>query len=117
MRIKKRQPDYGAISRSSIKKDFQRVQRYPAEEKRPQIEELPKINAERRIIHISEVSGYAKFARYIVGKLVRLKEKANIGGNSWYCEFVQDDDRKALNMAAGWSDNKKMYLFDGVKFK
>ena len=78
MRTKKRQPDYGAISRSSIKKDFQRVQRYPAEEKRPQIEELPKINAERRIIHISEVSGYAKFARCIVGKLVRLKEKRTL---------------------------------------
>lgn len=117
MRTKKRTPDFGAISRSSIKKDFQSVQRYPAEEKRPQIEELPKINAERRIIHISEVSGYAKFARYIVGKLVRLKEKANVGGNSWYCEFVYDDDRKALNMAAGWSDNKKLYLLDGIKFK
>ena len=117
MRTKKRTPDFGAISRSSIKKDFQRVQIYPAEEKRPQIEELPKINAERRIIHISEVSGYAKFARYIVGKLVRLKEKANVGGNSWYCEFVYDDDRKALNMAAGWSDNKKLYLLDGIKFK
>lgn len=117
MRTKKKQTDYGAISRSSIKKDFQRVQRYPTEEKTPQIEELPKINAERRIIHISEVSGYAKFARYIVGKLVRLKEKANVGGNSWYCEFVYDDDRKALNMAAGWSDNKKLYLLDGIKLK
>lgn len=116
MRTKKRTPDFGAISRSSIKKDFQRVQR-PRRGKRPQIEELPKINAERRIIHISEVSGYAKFARYIVGKLVRLKEKANVGGNSWYCEFVHDDDRKALNMAAGWSDNKKLYLLDGIKFK
>ena len=110
MRTKKRTPDFGAISRLSIKKDFQRVQGYPAEEKRPQTEELPKINAESRVIHISEVSGYAKFARYIVGKLVRLKEKANVGGNSWYCEFVYDDDRKALNMAAGWSDNKKLYL-------
>lgn len=98
-------------------KDFQRAQRYPTEEKTPQIEELPKINAERRIIHISETSAYAKFARYIVGKLVRLKEKANVGGNSWYCEFVHDDDRKALNMAAGWSDNKKLYLLDGIKFK
>lgn len=117
MRTKKRQPDYGAISRRSIQNDFKRVQRYPEREKRPQIEELPKINAERRIIHISEVSGYAKFARYIVGKLVRLKEKANVGGNSWYCEFVHDDDRKALNMAAGWSDNKKLYLLDGIKFK
>ena len=56
-----------------------------------------------------------EFARYIVGKLVRLKEKANVGGNSWYCEFVHDDDRKALNMAAGWSDNKKLYLLDCVK--
>lgn len=117
MRTKKRTPDFGAISRSSIKKDFQRAQRYPTEEKTPQIEELPKINAERRIIHISETSAYAKFARCIVGKLVRLKEKANVGGNSWYCEFVYDDDRKALNMAAGWSDNKKLYLLDGVKFK
>lgn len=117
MRTKKRQPDYGAISRSSIKKDFQRVRIYPAEEKRPQIEELPKINAERRIIYLSETSAYAKYARYIVGKLVRLKEKANLGGNSWYCEFVHDDDRKALNTAAGWSDAKRQYLFDGIKFK
>ena len=52
MRTKKRQTDYGAISRSSVKRDFQRVQRYPTEGKTPQIEELPKINAERRIIHI-----------------------------------------------------------------
>lgn len=117
MRTKKRQPDYGAISRSSVKRDFQRVQRYPAEEKRPEIEDLPKINAERRIIHISETSGYAKFARYIVGKLVRLKEKSDLGGNSWYCEFVHDNDRKTLNTAAGWSDNKREYLFDGIKFK
>lgn len=117
MRTKKRTTDFGAISRSSVKRDFKRVQTYPAEGKTPQIEEMPKINAERRIIHISETSGYAKFARYIVGKLVRLKEKENIGGNSWYCEFVHDDDRRALNMAAGWSDNKREYLFDGVKFK
>lgn len=117
MRTKKRTPDFGAISKRSIKRDFQRVQTYPTEQKSPQIEELPKINAERRIIHISETSGYAKFAQFIVGKLVRLKEKANLGGNSWYCEFVHDDDRKALNMAAGWSDNKRQYLFDGIKFK
>lgn len=117
MRIKKKTTNFGAISRLSVKRDFKRVQTYPAEGKVPQIEELPKINAERRIIHISETSGYAKFARYIVGKLVRLKEKANIGDNSWYCEFVYDDDRRALNVAAGWSDNKREYLFDGVKFK
>lgn len=117
MRIKKRTTDFGAISRASVKRDFERVQTYPAEEKTPQIKDLPKINAERRIIHISEASAYAKYARYIVGKLVRLKEKANIGSNSWYCEFVHEDDRKALNLAAGWSDNKKLYLLDGIKFK
>lgn len=118
MRTKKRTTDFGAISRSSVKRDFQRVQTYPKEEKRREIEDLPKINAERRIIHISETSAYAKYARYIVGKLVRLKEKATtVGGNSWYCEFVHDDDRKALNTAAGWSDAKRQYLFDGIKFK
>lgn len=117
MRTKKRTPDFGAISRSSIKKDFQRVQSTPPRKNARKSKNCQKINAERRIIHISEVSGYAKFARYIVGKLVRLKEKANVGGNSWYCEFVHDDDRKALNMAAGWSDNKKLYLLDGIKFK
>ncbi len=117
MRTKKITPDFGAISRSSIKRDFQMVQIYPEKEKVPEIEEFPKINAERRIIHISETSEYAKFARYIVGKWVRLKEKSNCGGNSWYCEFIRDDDRKALNMAAGWSDDKKLYLLDGVKFK
>lgn len=117
MRTKKRTPDFGAISRSSIKKRLSEGTKIPRRGKRPQIEEFPKINAKRRIIHISEVSGYAKFARYIVGKLVRLKEKANVGGNSWYCEFVYDDGRKALNMAAGWSDDKKLYLLDGVKFK
>ena len=101
------------------KKTFGGYKDTPPRKKRPQIEELPKINAERRIIiHISETSAYAKFARCIVGKLVRLKEKANVGGNlRGIGEFVHDDDRKALNMAAGWSDNKKLYLLDGVKFK
>lgn len=28
-----------------------------------------------------------------------------------------DDDRKAINHAAGWSDNKKQYLLDCIKFK
>mgnify|MGYP000744828866 CR=1 FL=1 len=117
MRTKKKQTDYGAISRSSFLNDFLWVHRYPSVVNTPHFVELPFIMAVRGIIHISEVSGYAKFARYIVGKLVRLKEKANVGGNSWYCEFVHDDDRKALNMAAGWSDNKRLYLLDGIKFK
>lgn len=50
MRTKKRTPDFGAISRASIKRDFQRVQRYPKEEKRPQIENPPEINAENGVV-------------------------------------------------------------------
>lgn len=115
MRTKKRQPDYGAISRSSIKKDFQRVQRYPAEGKRPQIGNPPEINAERRVLFVGENSGYYKLRSFIVGKLVRLVQKSSVGG--YVCEFVHDDDRKAINQAAGWSDNKKQYLLDCVKFK
>lgn len=115
MRIKKRQPDYGAISRASIKRDFQRVQRYPEREKRPQIENPPEINAERRVLFVGENSGYYKLRSFIVGKLVRLIEQSSMGG--WICEFVHDDDRKAINAAAGWSDRKKQYLLDYVKFK
>lgn len=117
MRTKKRTPDFGGNFPVVNQMRFSKGTKYPKEEKRPEIEELPKINAERRIIHISETSAYAKFARFIVGKLIRIRGKANVGGNSWYCEFVHDDDRKALNMAAGWSDNKREYLFDGIKFK
>lgn len=115
MRTKKRTTDFGAISRASIKRDFQRVQRYPEREKRQQIENPPEINAERRVLFVSESSSYYKLRSFIVGKLVRLVQKTSVGG--WVCEFVHDDDRKAINHAAGWSDNKKQYLLDCVKFK
>lgn len=115
MRTKKRTPDFGAISRASIKRDFQRVQRYPKEEKRPQIENPPEINAERRVLFVGENSSYYKLRSFIVGKLVRLVQESSVGG--WVCEFVHDDDRRAINNAAGWSDSKKQYLLDCVKFK
>lgn len=115
MRTKQRTPDYGAISRRSIKNDFIRVQTYPKREKRPQIENPPEINAERRVLFVGENSSYYKLRSFIVGKLVRLVQKSSVGG--WVCEFVYDDDRKAINHAAGWSDMKKEYLLDGVKFK
>lgn len=72
MRMKKRTPDYGAISRRSIQNDFKRVQRYPEREKRPQIENPPEINAERRVLFVGENSSYYKLRSFIVGKLVRL---------------------------------------------
>lgn len=115
MRTKQRQPDFGAISSRSIKNDFKRVQTYPAEGKRPQIENPPEINAERRVLFVGENSGYYKLRSFIVGKLVRLIEQSSMGG--WICEFVHDDDRKAINAASGWSDRKKQYLLDCVKFK
>ena len=115
MRTKQRQPDFGEISRRSVKNAFKRLQIYPAEEKRQQIENPPEINAERRVLFVGENSGYYKFRSFIVGKLVRLIEQSSMGG--WVCEFVHDDDRKAINHAAGWSDNKKQYLLDCVKLK
>lgn len=57
MRIKKGQPDYGAISRRSIKNDFRRVQTCSEREKRPQIENPPEINAERRVCLLGKIPG------------------------------------------------------------
>ena len=71
MRTKQRTPDYGAISRCSIKNDFKRIQRYAEREKRPQIENLPKINAERRIAFVGEKSSYYKLRSYIVIKSIK----------------------------------------------
>lgn len=115
MRVKKREPDYGAIARRSVRKDFARVPMHPKGEKRPEIENLPEINAERRVVFVGENSSYYKLRSFVLGKLVRLKEKSSYGG--WLCEFVHDDDRKAINNAAGWSDYKTEYLLDCVKFK
>ena len=117
MRMKKRQPDYWAISRQSIKWDFQTITTQAPEVKAPQIEKKPKINQDLRIIHISENCSYAKYSRFIVGKLVRLVEPKEGNTTSGWYEFVFDDDRRALNSAAGWSNRKTTYLFERPKFK
>lgn len=114
MRTKQKpKSDFLTDSRRSIQRDFQRYRR---KEKAPEIEDLPKINAERRIVFVGEKSEYFRFRSYIVGKKVRLIRESVVGGG-WVCEFIHDDDRKALNHAGGWSDNKKQYLFDRIKFK
>lgn len=115
MRVNKSNSIFADMSKASIKKDFNKFQKKP-EHNRPEVNQEPEENAERRIVYINERGDYAKFSKLIVGKLVRLKRKSAFG-NSWYCEFVFDEDRKALNRVAGWSDNKKEYLFDGLKFK
>lgn len=115
MRTKKRTPDYGAISRRSIQNDFKRVQSTRKGRNACKSKIRPKINAERRVLFISENSAYYRYRSFFVGKLVRLIKQSNVGG--WIVGFVYDDDRKAINHAAGWSDMKKEYLLDGVKFK
>lgn len=115
MRTKKKDTDYSAISRRSVKRDFKMIPTYYRTEKRPQIENSPEISSLRRIQLVGEHSSYYKLRSYLVGKLVRLVEQTSIG--AWYCEFVYDEDRKALNRAAGWSDNKDRYLLDSVRFR
>lgn len=121
MRIKKtvrpeKKPDsvFARISKQSIKKDFNKNKKHIKEEPRPEFNERPKENSERRVAQIFETSAYAKYARFFVGKLVRVLRPGSFGG--YYVEFVFDDDRKALNYAADWT-NKTEYLLDGVKFK
>lgn len=114
VKVNKSTSRFAEASKTSIKKDFQGTQKRP-EERKPEVKQEIAPGAERRVIQISEKGDYAKYHRCIVGKLVRLIRKSIHGG--WYCEFVFDDDRKALNQAAGWSDRKKEYLFDGLKFK
>lgn len=115
VKINKSTSRFAEASKTSIRKDLQHIQKRP-EEKKPERKEEIAPGAERRVIQINEKGEYAKYHRCIVGKLVRLIRKSTFG-NSWYCEFVFEDDRKELNRVAGWSDRKKEYLFDGLKFK
>ena len=100
MRTKKRTPDYGAISRRSIQNDFKRVQRYPKREKRPQIENQPEINAERRVLFVSENSAYYRYRSFFVGKLVRLIKQSNVGG--WICLRRRPESDKSCRRMVGY---------------
>lgn len=122
----KRKTDFEAISRRSIAKDFYAERIYlkhnkvPEKGKSCEINILPKteVGDIKRIISINQICQYSKYAKYFVGKQVILVEKKGINDSTtgWY-EFVHDEDRKALNQAAGWSDNKKRYLLERPKFK
>lgn len=123
----KRKPDFEAISRRSVAKDFYPEQIHIFHKKVPEKRNLREINIpkqepeegeSKRVASINPICEYSKFARFFVGKLVRLISKKGVGDSTtgWY-EFVHDEDRKALNEAAGWSDNKKMYLLERPKFK
>lgn len=101
--------NYNELVRWSIKRDFE-----GATFKRLQ-EQKKRDNGERRIAKIEDSSFYAPFRRFLVGRLVRII-KSGYGGGYWV-EFVFEQDREKLINAAGWSNEKRQFLLDGVKFK
>jgi hypothetical protein len=108
---------FARASKNSIKKDFNRPKTYNKEEIKPEHNQPPQENSERRVHQITEHSEYYRYHRLLVGRLVKILEHSDIGSRSYYVSFVFDEDRKALNKAAGWSDAKDKYLLDGVIFK
>lgn len=112
---KQHKSDFAEVSRRSIQKDFQNASiRKKKREPNPwqQVPNEPPNNI-KRVLALSDTSGYAKYKRFFVGKLVRILRPAISGG--YYVEFVRDDDRKFLNANANWHD-KREYLLDGAKF-
>lgn len=101
--------DYNEIVRRSIRKDFAKAN-YKRNVRAPK---TPHPKNTKRVLDLNEFSAYAGFRRFIVGKLVRIVDRAL---NGCWVEFVRDADRDALNRAAGWSTEKRQYLLDGAKF-
>ena len=101
--------DYSEIVRRSIRKDFAKAN-YKRNARAPKTQR-PK--DARRVVDLNETSAYAKFRRLIVGRFVRII--GNVSNGCWV-EFVRDADRVALNNAAGWTERKRLFLLDGVKF-
>ena len=101
--------DYTETIRRSVKRDFAKAnfKRLGQSPKTPRPKHI------RRVVGMTDTSGYAKFRRLVVGKLVRILGRWDGGG--WFVQFVRDEDRRALNRAAGWSNDKSVYLLDGVK--
>ena len=102
--------DYNELARRSIRKDFAKAN-FKRNGRAPK---TPHSKHTRRVLDLNETSGYAQFRRLIVGRLVRIIEPGYNGG--YWVEFVQDADRDALNVAAGWSKDKRRFLLEGVKF-
>lgn len=98
------------IVRRSIRKDFANAH---FKKMGTQVKTPHPINT-RRIGEVLEQSDYYKFRRFLVGKLIRIIRESASGN---WVEFVNDSDRQALNNAAGWSNNKRQYLLNAVKFK
>lgn len=91
---------YKEQSKASIQRDFEKPLRTP--------------NV-KRIKSISQNSLYYSVRHLLVGKQVRTLDRPTFSGR--WIEFIHDADRKVLNKAKEWSDAKREYLIDGVKFK
>lgn len=102
----------GIVERS-VKKDFRKRKIYSNTNKNEMNGKQAGITG--RISFIDKRCEYARFARFFVGRMVRLVEGIT-DRKGWY-QFIHDEDRKALNEAAGWSDRKKLYLLENPKFK
>jgi len=64
-----------------------------------------------RVKSISPRCEYARYARFFVGRKVE-KVRGNPDTSTGWYRFIFDDDRKAINKAAGWSDLKTEYLLE-----
>lgn len=111
MRMQKKR-NYSEIARSSVRSDFAAFERKPQQVR---VERISTSGEVKRIAFVNANSGYFKYKHLLVGKQVRLLREASFGG--WFCSFLFDEDRRALNNTAGWSENKTEFLLDGVKFK
>lgn len=102
--------DYNELVRRSIRKDFAKANF----KRNGRVPKTPHPKNTRRVVDLNETSAYAKYRRYIVGRLVRICNY--VFGYGYWVQFVHDSDRVALNRAAGWSNDKREYLLDGAKF-
>ena len=100
--------DYSEIVRRSMRQDFANANY----KRNARIPKTHRPKDARRVVDLTDMSEYARFRRFIVGKLVRIVDQ---GLNGCWVEFIRDVDRDALNRAAGWND-KRRFLLDGAKF-
>lgn len=102
--------DYNELVRRSIRKDFAKAN-FKRNGRAPKI---PHPKGTKRIIALDPQSEYYRYRKFLIGKLVRMLQEGATGGI--WVEFVNDSDKRNLNKAAGWSEEKNKYLLQGVKF-
>jgi hypothetical protein len=102
--------DFEELVRRSIRKDFAEANF----KRNGRVPKIPHPKGTKRIIELDPQSEYYRFRKYLIGRLVRTITEGATGGI--WVEFVNDADKRRLNKAAGWSEEKNRYLLQGVKF-